>query len=358
MSTALTQEEMTLPPPIESTRVRSPGPTTAPPAAPVAAPAPQPVVDVPSRRFVGLLARAWPVKQTQWEPYGAAPKSWRPDILLALGILTSTVLLMWPSPLVEFDLWLRKLAFYNKVEWLREVGLLLTYLGSGRVVAPLVLGLAVWCALRYNSIRPLLLFTMCMLPLGAVLGLKHLLGRPLSQRPFRLSELAPEGPVLFSHIDKAAGYIGSATAYPSGHALNTIVLYGLVVMLLGSVMSPRVRWALLLTPPILVVVSQTYVGWHWLFDAPAGFMFGVLIIRGVRRFPWTRMPLGPLQSFEPASPRTIMAGTVIITGVLLSSTFSGYYAIFCSASFAFVGLTWVVVRRRRTLKRAAKAQIS
>lgn len=308
-----------------------------------------------SDNFVRTLSNAWPVKQQYWQPFGSRPKSWKPDLFLVLGTLFITVLLLQQSWLTSLDVWIRKTAYYNKLEPVRELAFNLTYLGSGKLVAPIVLVLALWCALRYRSIRPLLLFGSGFLFLGVILIIKHLFGRPWSQRPFFLENVSQEGPILFSHVDESAGYIGFATAFPSGHAVNSIVLFGLIVMLLGSIMSTRGKWVVLVAPPIAVALSQIYLGLHWFSDVPAGLMLGLLFMRAAQRIPWTRLRLGPLESFEPASPRTILGITVLISGLLLASTFPLKLGIMCSLGLAAIGILWVI-RRYQRYKRALQAE--
>ncbi|MGH8792799.1 MAG: phosphatase PAP2 family protein [Stackebrandtia sp.] len=276
----------------------------------------------------------------RWEPFGKTPTSWWPDALLALGVAVNTLVLMWSSPAVDLDVWVRKLAYYLKIEWVREVALAVTYLGSGRVGAPIVLALALWLALRHKSIRPLLLYIFCFLPLPVILATKHLTGRPSPRHPFQLIEAFPDGPVLFTHLDEAAGYMGKAMAYPSGHAANAVVWYGLAVILVGSLMGPRTRMLTLILPPALVTITQTYVGWHWLLDLPAGFMLGMLVIRAAKRVPWARMPLGPLECFEPASPKTILGFILLIVGLLLCQVLPGGYAFLFGIIIILCGLTW------------------
>lgn len=262
---------------------------------------------------------------------------------------------MWPSWLTELDVGIRKTAYDNSSELVREVAFNLTHLGSGKLVAPIVLALTLWCAVRYRSIRPLMLFGTGFLFLGGILVVKHLFGRPWSQRPFFLEHISEEGPVLFSFIDESAGYIGFATAFPAGHAVNTIVLYGLIVMLLGSVMPTRMKWVVLLVPPISVALSQIYLGLHWFSDVPAGLMLGILFMRMMQRIPWTKVRLGPLESFEPASPNTILGITALIAGLLLASTFPLALGIVCSMVLAAIGAIWVATRYQR-YKQAQQAE--
>lgn len=293
------------------------------------------------------LSRAWPVKQPTWEPFYSRPKSWTPDLLLIAGTLFITALLMQQSWLVSLDVWIRKTAYYNKEESVREAAFNLTSLGSGNLVAPIVLVLVLWCSLRYRSIRPLLLFGSGFFFLGLILVVKHLFGRPWSQRPFFFEHFTQDGPILFSFIDESIGYIGFANAYPSGHAVNTIVLYGLIVMLLGSIMPTRFRWAVLVVPPIVVGLSQIYLGLHWFSDTLAGLMLGMLFMRMAQRIPWTTIRLGPLECFEPATPKTLFGITALIGSLLLASRLPFALGIVCSIGISAMGIMWVVTRYKQ-----------
>ncbi|CAM3193560.1 phosphatase PAP2 family protein [Stackebrandtia soli] len=276
----------------------------------------------------------------RWEPYSRVPASWKPDVLMALGIAVITISLLWDSPIVWLDVAVREFFLARQIPWLHDIALAVTYLGSGRLIAPIVLLAALWCSFRYKSIRPLLMYIVCYLPLGVILGLKHLFGRTLSHLPDVLTVVAPEGPILFE-------YVGTATAYPSGHAANTIVWYCLAVLLVGGMMGPRLRWVVLVAPAVLVLAAQNYVGQHWLSDAPTGFMMGALIVRSIKRVPWGRIPLGPLQVFEPVSTATLGGATLMITGLLLAAALPGFYGFLMASVVVVLGLTWLVVRHRR-----------
>ncbi|HZE41146.1 MAG TPA: phosphatase PAP2 family protein [Stackebrandtia sp.] len=311
-------------------------------------------------RFVKFAQATWPIKEKTWRPFGGKPKSWWPDIFLGIGFITNAVLLVWPSPLVKFDYWLRMRMWDIRVRgavvpWVTprgietvqlpgpmDIGHFVSGLGLGRFIAPITVAIAVWAAVRYTSIRPLLFLGGGLFTLGVVLELKNALGRPLSHHPLWLVEpkRSPDGPMLFL-------YDGAGSAFPSGHDTNTIVFYGLIVLFLGAAMAPWMRRILLLGPPIVVVVSQTFIGTHWLFDAPAGFMIGLLIVRSLRRVPWTTMPLGPLQRFEPPAPRMIAESTVLIIAMLMSATVGRPWGGIMMGVSVTCGLIWLIVRIRQ-----------
>ncbi|MGH8880802.1 MAG: phosphatase PAP2 family protein, partial [Stackebrandtia sp.] len=202
---------------------------------------------------------------------------------------------------------------------------------------------ALWCAVRYKSIRPLLMYTVAYLPLGIIFLMKHGFGRMLSHPGAKIAvaEQAPEKLELFT-------FIGAATAYPSGHAANTIVWFGLAVLVFGAALPAWMRVFLLVGPPVVVGFTQTYMGLHWLTDAPAGYLLGILIIRSVRRVPWATVPLGPLSRLEPASPEMILSLTVAVSGALLVAT-KWLPAIILGVVICGIGGLWAlkVMRKRR-----------
>jgi membrane-associated phospholipid phosphatase len=123
-------------------------------------------------------------------------------------------------------------------------------LGSGGLLAVAALAIAVVLAVRRRDVSPLVRVGAAFVLTGVVLvALKWLFHRP-----------AP-------HSALADG-----ASYPSGHAVNTIVWYGVIAALLATG-SRALRWA----PPVLVTVAGTYLGHHWLTDMLAGLCLGVLL---------------------------------------------------------------------------------
>ncbi|MPZ25743.1 MAG: phosphatase PAP2 family protein [Micromonosporaceae bacterium] len=82
-----------------------------------------------------------------------------------------------------------------------------------------------------------------------------------------------------------------AAGYPSGHAVNTIVWYGVLVLLAsallhayrrgGGGLPPVAGWTARLAPPVVVVAAQTYLSFHWLTDSLAGLALGLAIDRAL-----------------------------------------------------------------------------
>jgi undecaprenyl-diphosphatase len=68
-------------------------------------------------------------------------------------------------------------------------------------------------------------------------------------------------------------------SFPSGHALNSVVSYGfLAVLLLDRITDQRKRWAVVLAAAIMVLAigfSRLYLGVHYLSDVTGGWIVGM-----------------------------------------------------------------------------------
>ncbi|GAA4911694.1 membrane-associated phospholipid phosphatase [Stackebrandtia albiflava] len=246
-----------------------------------------------------LLDRFWPVTGERWRPYGG-PRSWWPDVLMLLTVAALSALLVWPSPLVELDILVRDWSLSHQPEWARFTADMLRYVGQGTPLAVIALGLAAITAWRYRTIRPLLLHVAVWFTSSLVIKIgKDLTDRVAPRYPG--AELPPpyvdaNGSVLFTPLEPSA-------SYPSGHAANTAVWFAFIVLLLGAQLTHRQRMILYVAPPVILLLSQTYLGYHWLTDTPAGYLLGMVVIRCLQRLPWATLPLGPLNRFDPGPAR-------------------------------------------------------
>lgn len=158
----------------------------------------------------------------------------------------------------------------------------LNRLGQGSPLAILAAVLAGLLAWRTHSVRPLLPVVAAYLLLIAVVGpVKVLTDRAAPHKP----PATPNREEFFS----------GGLSYPSGHAANTVVWYGVLVLLLAAlvpaVLRPGVRLTLRLGPPAVVAVATTYLGFHWITDTVAGLIVGLLVDRLLRRVRWDDVPL-------------------------------------------------------------------
>lgn len=222
--------------------------------------------------------------RAHWTPGLTPPRSWRPDVLLALTFLLITALLLWPSPLTTLDIAVRDWFEDIRQPWTLWPVRVFTYFGQG---TPLTIGcliLCLWAGRKYRTARPAVMFACAWLLLVPVQIFKRAVDRIGPHFPERGQPPYPdaEASVLFSGLDPAQ-------SFPSGHAVNAVVFFWVVVIILGAALPAVWRRLMIWAPPACVFVSQTYLGWHWLSDFPAGLILGVLIVRLIARVPWATM---------------------------------------------------------------------
>ncbi|WP_100448606.1 phosphatase PAP2 family protein [Glycomyces xiaoerkulensis] len=214
------------------------------------------------------------------------PRSWGLEIAMSAAFALWSLTLLWPSPLVALDIWLRDFFGSHRPDWAFILADQANKLGQGGALGGIALGLAALIAWRSRNVRPLLAFlaTYCMT--GSVLIVKYVLTRVFPYWPER-------GDPPYADLSQATLLTGlePSHAYPSGHVLNTIVWYGFVILLVGAAIRPWLRRLMVLVPPVVVTFSTTYLGYHWFSDTPAGIFIGVLILRVIRRTSWGTMEL-------------------------------------------------------------------
>lgn len=222
-----------------------------------------------------------------WRPFvPKRPRTWIPEIIMAVAFALVTIPLTWPSPLIDLDVWIRDLSDANRPGWADFIATQTNRLGQGGLLGGIALGIAAIIGWRGRNVRPLLAFLTAYGMAGAVLALKYGLPRvyphwPDESRP-PYADAAQS--VLFTALEPSG-------AYPSGHVLNTIVWYGFIVFLVGARWNPALRRLFLVLPPIIVAFSTTYIGFHWVTDALAALPVGVVILRTVQRIPWDTVEL-------------------------------------------------------------------
>ncbi|MCC3762764.1 phosphatase PAP2 family protein [Glycomyces sp. TRM65418] len=222
-----------------------------------------------------------------WRPFvPRRPRSWLPEIVMAVAFIALTIPLTWPSPLVHLDIRIRDLADAHRPPLAEDIAVITNMLGQGGVLGTAALGLAAYLGWRGRNVRPLVAFLTAYAMAGAVLVVKDALPRvyphwpEITDPPYADAAQA----VLFTTLEPAG-------AYPSGHVLNTIVWYGFIIFLVGGHMRAWQRGLLRYAPPVIVTFSTTYLGFHWFTDTPAGLFLGVIILRVVQRIPWDTIEL-------------------------------------------------------------------
>lgn len=179
---------------------------------------------------------------------------------LAIVLVAFTLLAM--GPLAKFD------AYFNlqppPAGWVPVLHVL-DRVGQRAVALP-VLGLALWYVYRRTrSWRPVAVAVASVVALNAlVLVLKVGLGRS------------------FPHTADPTFFSGGM-AYPSGHAANIVLVYGLATYVVSRYTAPPARMRILMGSAVAVlgvvmVVTSLTLDWHWFADLVAGLLVGGIVL--------------------------------------------------------------------------------
>jgi membrane-associated phospholipid phosphatase len=136
-------------------------------------------------------------------------------------------------------------------------------IGQRAVCLPLLAVVAVVLAVRTRRLRPVTVAAVGVVSLNlTMLILKFSLGRGLPQL---------EDPAFFKGGD----------IYPSGHAGNVVLVYGLIVYLLIRYGSLRMRvrpWLVVAALSVIMVGTSLALRWHWFTDLIGGLMVGAAVL--------------------------------------------------------------------------------
>lgn len=176
--------------------------------------------------------------------------------------------------------------------WIARV---LNTLGQGgQILMPVVGIVGGMLVLRTRSVRPALVFAAAFVLLYLVVGpLKLWTDRAAPSATEKAPHLPAQDAVQLFHTPGRYGM-----SYPSGHLANAIVWYGVIALLLAALLRSHGRRvpanlirAIRVLPPAILLVTTTYLGWHWLTDSVAGLLLGLLLDRLLGRVPWDDVPL-------------------------------------------------------------------
>jgi membrane-associated phospholipid phosphatase len=121
-------------------------------------------------------------------------------------------------------------------------------------------------------------------------SLKLLLDRPAPHAPLpdhvAVRLFAPDAEMSGAATMSRPATSLDAMSFPSGHAVNTVVWYGVIALLLAPWLSRTANVWLRATPPVVVTVAGTYLGYHWLTDMVAGLALGVPLAHAVTGIRW------------------------------------------------------------------------
>jgi membrane-associated phospholipid phosphatase len=169
---------------------------------------------------------------------------------------------------LDIDIAVRDWCDTHRPEPLRLAAKAAYFLGSANLIAPALLALAVPIAVRDRTPGPVLrVLVTAAASYVVVVPLKILTDRSAPHAPWH------DAVEIFAND---AGW-----SYPSGHVVNTVIWYPVLVLLLERLrrrpLSARVRYGILVSPVVIVFVAVTYLGFHWLTDCVAGLLLGLAL---------------------------------------------------------------------------------
>ena len=223
------------------------------------------------------------------------PAGWWFDVLL-LAAAAALTLALANGLLLDVDLAVRDWVNDHRPPAAYWVARVVNFLGQGgQVLLPVALLLAAAVARRARSVRPVLVVAAAVVLTYLVVGvLKLWTDRAAPSSP----TLPPEQSVLIFNPNLPPGEYD--LSYPSGHVANAVVWYGVFALLLTALTAGRLRrpvsLAIRVLPPVIVLITTTYLNFHWLTDGIVALLVGVVLDRLIARVPWDDVPL-------PALPR-------------------------------------------------------
>ncbi|MEU4566445.1 phosphatase PAP2 family protein [Micromonospora sp. NPDC023956] len=231
------------------------------------------------------------------------PAGWWFDALLLAGLVAITVALAHRH-LFGVDRAVADWAEAHRPTVAYGIAVVFNYLGQGLPLTLLTAGMGLLLAVRLHSLRPLLPSVMAFALTYVTIGpLKVWTARPAPSASVKEPYLPPEQTLPLFQDELPLKF---AQSYPSGHVANAILWYGVLALLLapllrsyGRHVPPRLVTVVRVVPPVVVMFTTTYLGWHWLTDSVAGLLLGLLLDRILHRVPWDDLPLpGRLRAWD------------------------------------------------------------
>ena len=220
----------------------------------------------------------------------ALVRSTRQLVVACLLLATAFAMITWNVVagvgLARMDPTVERSVVGHRVGW--ETGTLkvLTWLGSGVILWPLVGAVAVGLVLRSRRWGD---GAFLVLALAGSVVLAHVV-KPVMDRP--------RPPTSLVHV--------TGSAYPSGHAMDSLAAYAALAVVVTAGRTRRHRTLAALTAGIAVAVvgwSRLYLGAHWLSDVLGGFGLSALWVSVLLLA--FRLPTGParIERYPPARDR-------------------------------------------------------
>jgi membrane-associated phospholipid phosphatase len=199
-------------------------------------------------------------------------------LLSIVPVLVITVDVLADGPLRHLDGLLAGGTWHRDDTGLVQLGYVLDRLGQRAIAGTVLVVVAALLAGRRRSWRPLVVTGVALLALNIVVGAFKLgLGRT---KPLSGVDLLYAG----------------GSQFPSGHAANAVVSWGLVtylVLAFGPVLAVPVVRALIALPVVVTVgmsMASLYLDYHWLTDLVAGAALGLALLALVLAWDLRRQP--------------------------------------------------------------------
>lgn len=222
------------------------------------------------------------------------PRWWLPTLIVLLSVYAVlTTLVIVGSPLDRLDLFLYHQRFAPKTSPWHQPVVTWVWIGQGVPCSTLAALYAIRRSVVTRSWRPWVLFTLALFGLNASVGaMKHATGRI--------------GPL---YTDQVHTIWAGGTIFPSGHAANATVMYGLIAMLV-----PLARRRLMIKVAAVIAISvglgTVLINTHWISDVFGGWIAGLLVLQLVWLVePWaTRLVTRAAERSLPILRRWWIAG--------------------------------------------------
>ncbi len=216
----------------------------------------------------------------------AADRWWREAVCLG-AFIALTAAIAVDGPLRSLDLAVARWVEAHRPTAAQIVASVLNRLGQGGWLLAISVLTAAWLAWRIRNLRPLwYVLVAAMLLVPPVLLVKAVTHRGAPSSTLPLEQTVE----LFGSLPPGEYAFG----YPSGHVVNAVVWYGVLVSLVTALrraygragVSRAVRRVVRIAPPIVVTATTTYLSYHWLTDSLAGLAYGLFVDHLLRRIRW------------------------------------------------------------------------
>jgi membrane-associated phospholipid phosphatase len=234
-------------------------------------------------------------------------------VLCGVPVLVVTADVLADGPLRHLDLLLESGSWHRSEPSLVSAASVFDRLGQRAVAGAVLVAVAAFLAWRGRSWRPLVVTGAALAVLNLVVGaMKVAIGR---SKPLSGHDLL---------------YVGGSQ-FPSGHAANAVVSWGLLVYLVVAYGHSRVPARLLVAAAgvttVAVGASSLYLDYHWLSDLVAGVALGFVLLALVLAWDLTRADLARAGERVDGETAAVMRSEGLTYSGLGPSTRSAHAAV-------------------------------